>query len=130
MEYGFYSRIQELHILMAVLSMGLIGSRGLGILWGASWPLDSRLRTINGAVDVLLTVTGLSLWGLLDISPIHHGWLMAKLILLPIYALLGALAFDAERSIELKAVCYVGALICMGLIVGVSQTRDPWLGLV
>ena len=129
MEYGFYTQIQELHVLMAVLSALLIASRGLAVLWGAAWPMDSRLRTIHGALDVLLTVTGLSLWGLLNINPIHHEWLMAKLILLPIYASLGALAFSPERSTELKAVCYVGALACMGLIVGISYTRDPWLGL-
>lgn len=125
-----YPQIQALHILLAVVSMAMIAVRGFGLLWGARWPLDSRLRTLNGSVDFLLTITGLSLWGLLNISPLHHGWLMAKLILLPSYAVLGALAFDPERSLELRALCYLGALVCMGLIVGVSQTRDPWLGLL
>jgi len=129
MDYGFYTQIQEMHVLLAVLSMAMIATRGLGVLWGAGWPMDSRLRTINGAVDVLLTITGLSLWGLLDINPIHHSWLMAKLVLLPLYATLGALAFKPELSTELKAFCYGGALVCMGLIVGISNTRDPWLGL-
>ncbi|MFO1252813.1 MAG: SirB2 family protein [Inhella sp.] len=125
-----YPQIQELHFLLAMVSMAMIAVRGLGLLLGARWPLDSRLRTINGGVDILLTVTGLSLWGLLNISPVHHGWLMAKLVLLPIYALLGALAFNPNRALELRVACYLGALLCMGLIVGVSQTRDPWLGLL
>lgn len=124
-----YPVILELHILLAVLSMGMIATRGLGILAGAEWPKDERLRFLNVAVDILLTVTGLSLWGLLNISPVHHGWLMLKLILLPTYIALGALAFNG-RSNEMRALGYVGALICMGLIVGVSYTREAFLGLV
>lgn len=127
MSYDF-PVIQQLHLMLAVISMGLITARGLGLLADAHWPMDERLRIINMGVDVMLTVTGLSLWGLLNINPIHHGWLMAKLILLPTYAALGAWTFHTEVR-EYRAIGFIGALLCMGLIVGVTTTRDAALGL-
>jgi len=129
MSYYDYPVILDMHILLAFTSMTMLTVRGLGVLAGAAWPMDSRLRALNLTVDILLTVSGLSLWGLLNISPVHHSWLMAKLVLLFIYGGLGALALQHAPSLTGKALAFLGALICMGLIVGISQTREPLMGL-
>lgn len=129
MDFYDYSALKSLHALMAFVAIGLFGARGLPLLGGARWPRDSRLRVIHGAVVFLLVVSGISLWGVLSISPVHHSWLAAKMVLTAVYGLLAWGTFDEDTPDGLRALSFLLGLLCALVLVRVGQTRDPLFGL-
>ena len=45
---------------------------------GGQWALDSRLSVLVFGIDLLMTITGLSLWALLYMNPfLRDSWLLA-----------------------------------------------------
>lgn len=126
----WYHEMVQLHVLLAMGSIALFFARGLGAFWGAHWPMDDRLRTLGGGLDFLLTMVGLSLWGLLHLNPLYYPWLTSKFVLLGLYVLFANLALRWASSTEGRLLGYVLALASLGLLVGVSLTKDPWAGLL
>ncbi|MBB5204899.1 putative membrane protein SirB2 [Inhella inkyongensis] len=124
----WYTEIREIHLTFAIASVLLFALRGLGRMAGAQWPMDDRLRALSVGVDVVLTIVGISLWGLLGLNPFVHTWLLAKFVLLTCYVVLGYAAFRQDRDIG--ALAFLGALLCVGLLVGVARSKDPFLGML
>lgn len=124
----WYHEMLMLHLVLVVASIGLFFARGLGVLIGAQWPMDDRLRTLGGAFDFLITMVGLSLWGLLQISPWVYTWLLVKFLLLLAYIFFANLTLRLGQSTEVRLLGFVLALACLGGMVQVSLTRDPWGG--
>ncbi|MBN8505668.1 MAG: SirB2 family protein [Burkholderiales bacterium] len=124
----WYHEMLMLHLVLVVASIGLFFVRGLGVLMGASWPMDDRLRTLGGGFDFLITMVGLSLWGLLQISPWIYTWLLVKFLLLLAYIFFANLTLRLGQSTELRFLGFVLALACLAGMVQVSLTRDPWGG--
>ena len=124
--YSFDYQMSQIHVLLAWCSATFFLVRGLAFQFGVAWAMDSRLRTLVFGIDVLLTVTGLSLWGLLSLNPPHHGWLLAKLLALVAYT---ACAQWAMGGTQFRGLAYAAGLLMLAYMMGVSITRSPRLGL-
>jgi uncharacterized membrane protein SirB2 len=66
---------------------------------------------------------------LAHLSPLAHPWLLAKIVALLAYIVLGAIALRRARTRALRIVAFAGAVLTFVYIVGVALTRDPlsWL---
>jgi uncharacterized membrane protein SirB2 len=127
MGYSFDFQMGQIHALLAWFSVAMFLVRGLAYQFGAAWSLDDRLRTLVFGIDLLLTITGLSLWVLLYLNPIlRDGWLLAKLLALAAYTVSAHLAMGSQRF---HWPAYLGSLLLLAYMLGVSITRSPWLGL-
>jgi uncharacterized membrane protein SirB2 len=67
------------------------------------------------------------------LSPLAHPWLLAKIVALLAYIVLGSLALRRGRTRGLRSAAFAGAVLTFVYIVGVALTRDPqswlaWLG--
>ncbi len=122
----FYSQMLEMHVLLAWFSVAMFAVRGLAALFDAEWRMDGRVLTLAFGAYTLLAVSGLSLWSLLNHNPMREDWLAAKLIALVIY---GFSAHWAVTRQAYRATAYVLALLMLAYIMGVSLTREAWLGL-
>jgi len=125
--YSYDLQMGEIHVLLAWCSVLLFLVRGMAHQLGAAWSTDSRLLTLVFAVNMLLAVTGLSLWVLHFLNPMRDGWLMAKLLAMVAYA---ACAHWAVGQGEFRGLGYLAALALLAYMMAVSITRSPWLGLV
>jgi len=124
----WYVGMLEMHRWLAVASVLVFALRALDEVARTRWLSDGRGKVMSILLDVPLTISGLSLWGLLQTSLVNEPWLAVKFLLLAVYVGLGALALRAKtREGELLAL--VLALTCMALLFGVAMTRDPFLGL-
>ncbi len=125
----WYYEMQMLHVVLVAASIVLFFVRGLGMLLGAGWPMDDRVRTLGGGFDFLLTMVGLSLWGLLALNPMYYPWVASKMVLLLLYIFFANLTFRLGKSTEVRFLGFFLALVCLALMVQVSLTKDAWAGL-
>ena len=126
MMYSYDAQMGEIHALMAWCSVLLFLVRGLAFQLDFAWGSDSRLLILAVGLNVLLAVTGFSLWVLLYLNPVRDSWLLAKLLALTIYA---PCAHWAMVQARFHMLGYLIALLMLIYIMGVSITRSPWLGL-
>ncbi len=120
---GGYGDILDLHRWLAIASVTVYVLRAIDVLMRTGW-LSGRGKVLAFVIDLPLTVSGLSLWGLAMFNPFTNAlWLLAKLLLLAAYVALGAWSLRAQsREAELLALLL--AMVCMGLLWAVSSTRS------
>lgn len=126
----WYAPLRQAHIGLVVLSVTLFALRGLGVLAGARWPLAAWARRGSAGIDTLLLAAGATLWAGLGLNPWIQTWLGVKLLLLPVYIVLGSLALRRARTPALRAICFVGALAVVSAMAGIARSHDPGAGIV
>ena len=122
---AIYPWLLPLHITLVTLSVSLFAARGLGVLAGQAWPMAGWARGLAPVVDSLLLLAGGSLWWLRQLNPTQDHWLLAKLVLLVVYIVLGTLALKRAPTRTAKAVCFVAALAVVGFMARIALTHHP-----
>ncbi len=130
-----YPLIRALHIALAAASVSLFCVRAAGVQAGAAWPMAAAVRRASVLVDVALLTAGGTLWWLLQLRPDRDPWLLAKLMLLVVYIVLGSLALKRARTAAGRRLALAGALASVAAIVSIALAHDAWaplrgLGLV
>ena len=120
-----YLAIKHTHIALVSTSGALFLARGLGVLSGASWPMQAMARRLSVAIDVLLLAAGITLWSLLGLNPTRETWLGTKLVLLLLYIVLGSLALKRAPTRGGKATFLLAALAVFGFMVSVALAHQP-----
>jgi uncharacterized membrane protein SirB2 len=126
----FYLEIRLVHILAALASGGLFLVRGLGLFAGAGWPKSVPIRFLAYSIDTVLLTAALMLMTIVQQYPLLHAWLTVKVLLLPVYIALGAVAFwkaSARRAV--RGGCWFAALLVYLFIISVARAHHP-LGLL
>lgn len=124
-----YPTAFRVHVTSVTLSIILFSARGLGVLSGRAWPMQAGWRHLSVAIDVLLLGAGATLWTLGQRNPIDEPWLAMKLLLLPVYVVLGSYAIKRGRTPRARLAFFVAALCCVLFMVSIAWTRAPlgWL---
>lgn len=125
---ALYPTVRSLHITLVTLSVALFTVRGLGVLAGQAWPMTGWARSLAPVIDSLLLLAGGTLWWLLQLNPTQNHWLLAKLVLLIVYIVLGTLALKRAPTRGAKALCFVAALAVVGFMASIAVAHHP-LGL-
>lgn len=116
--------VKLLHVSTIVLSLGGFVVRG-GWLWLRPDRLRQRwVKVVPHVVDTLLLASGVTLAVAYGWNPLEHSWLGAKVVALPLYILLGAIAFRATGW--LGGVTYAAALGVFAYIITVAVTKQPF----
>lgn len=119
---SWYLEMLRLHGALVAASALLFVLRGAGAVAGAAWPLDGRLRALGFGFDFLITVTGLSLWALLQIDLFATPWLAAKLLLLAGYIGLANACLRGPGTVA-RLLGYLGALVLLALMGLIARQR-------
>lgn len=123
----WYTGMLEMHRWLAVASVVVFALRALDVIARTRWLSEGTGKVMSVLLDVPLTISGLSLWGLLQLNPFVETWILMKFALLGAYVGFGALALRA-RTREGELLALILALTSMGLLFGVAFTRDPFMG--
>ena len=122
---AIYPWLKPLHITLVTMSVALFAARGLGVLAGQAWPMAGWARGLAPVIDSLLLLAGGTLWWLLQFNPTQDHWLLAKLVLLVVYIVLGTLALKRAPTHAAKSLCYALALAVVGFMVGIALAHHP-----
>ena len=126
-----YLSIKTLHILAAALTISGFMLRGFWML-SESPLLDGRfVRIAPHIVDTIFLASGVALIWILHLPVMTQPWLIAKLVALVFYVVLGAIALRRGRTKQVRIVAFVLALATFAYIVGValSKSMGSWLAL-
>lgn len=130
---ALYLSLRHTHIALVTLSGTLFALRGAAVWAGAAWPMRALWRRLSMGIDTLLLAAGIGLWTVLQLHPVSSPWLGVKLLLLPVYVVLGTLALKRGHTPTIKRMAYVAALAVLLFMVSVARGHDPlgairWLG--
>jgi uncharacterized membrane protein SirB2 len=125
MPYSAYPLLKSAHMALVGASVLLFVLRGVATLAAARWPMNPGVRWTSVAIDSCLLLAGVSLWWMLGMPLTGQAWLGVKLLLLPLYVVLGSFALKRARSRAGKAVCFGLALTTVGYMVAVAVAHHP-----
>lgn len=121
----FYPLIKAGHVGLVLLSGGLFAGRGVGVLLGATAPMAPKVRRLSQAIDTALLAAALLLLAILQLNPFATPWLLAKLVLLVAYIVLGSLALRRAPTRTGQLLAFMAALACFVMMITVARTHDP-----
>lgn len=126
-----YLLIKNIHIGFALLSGSLFVLRGLWVLLaGAGSELQRTVNRVSYAVDTGLLLAALLLLMTLSFAPLSAAWLQAKLFLLVLYVVFGALAFRVKYKLSMRWLAYSAALLCFAGMYYSARLHQPFAGLL
>ena len=120
-----YPLLKSAHMALVGASVLLFVLRGVATLADARWPMNPGVRWTSVAIDTALLLAGVSLWGLLGTPLTGQAWLGVKLLLLPVYVVLGSHALKRARGRAARAVFFGLALVTVGFMVAVAVAHHP-----
>lgn len=106
-----YLILKSIHMMAAYLTVVLFSLRLLLDAVGKPGWRESPLRWIPHANDTILLVAAISLLFVTPWMPFVHGWLTAKIVLLVGYIVAGMFAMKETRSLQVRAIASVLALV-------------------
>ena len=114
----------KLHIASALLSLLGFTTRGVWMLRGSALLQARWVRIAPHIIDTVLLGSGLGLVFTLHLYPNQQHWLLAKLIALVVYVLLGTVALKRGRTLGVRAGAWVAALAVFFYILSVALTKQ------
>lgn len=107
--------LKNLHVTLAISSVSLFLVRFIAREMAAACVNWRLFKVLPHVIDTLLLVSGVSLAILYRLSPLEAHWLLAKLVLLVGYIMLGLGAMKARDF----AVRMLSALAAVCLVIGI-----------
>lgn len=127
-----YIALKMVHISAVTVSFCGFVARGVGVLRGASWVKHRATRRVADSVDTVLLLSAIGMLAVIQVWPWELPWLRAKIVGLVVYIALGIVALrparlgGRARLMQVRLLCWVGAVLVFGYIVSVALTKSPW----
>ncbi len=121
-----YGVIKHLHQATVGLTLCLFLLR---LFWVAKNPVQLQqrwVRVLPHLIDTVLLLSAIALVILSGMYPWQHGWLMAKILALLAYILLGTIAIKRGSTLKIRLMSGVAALLVLGYIIGVALHHSAW----
>jgi uncharacterized membrane protein SirB2 len=126
----YYPQVKLVHVAAVIASGSLLLLRGLLVRAGRrGLALAPPLRYLSYTIDTTLLTAALMLVGILPLASFGNGWLLIKLLLLPVYVCLGWLALRQDGSPGAGAGYLGGAMLVYALMLAIARAHDPLGGL-
>lgn len=123
----FYGQIKWMHVAAVMASGTIFLLRGLLVQSGKQeFAMAAPLRFLSYTVDMVLLTAAMMLLTILPSAMFANGWLTAKLLLLPVYVVLGSLALKRGRTQLQRRAYYLLALMVFGLMASIARGHQPW----
>ena len=119
-----YGTVKLVHMSAVALSVSGFVVRGAASLLGAHWVRGRLAKTIPHLVDTVLLASAITLAWMLRLRPDQAPWLMAKIIGLVAYVVLGVIALRPGRPLSVRATAWVVALAVVAWIISVAITKS------
>ncbi len=120
-----YLAIKQVHMSAAALSISLFLLRGFWMLRTPERLQQRWVKVIPHVVDTVLL--GAALWMAWQLGAgAWQPWLVAKIVGLLVYIVLGTIALKRGRTSRTRALAFIGAILVFGYIVMVAVTKTPW----
>lgn len=120
-----YMTLKTIHVVFATLTFAGFLLRGVWMLRTSSLLQRRLTRIAPHVIDTLFLASGIALIVELDMAIMKNGWMIAKLLGLIAYIVLGSLALRHGRSPTQQRLALFGAILAFIYIVGVALNKTP-----
>ncbi|MEI7843895.1 MAG: SirB2 family protein [Gallionellaceae bacterium] len=117
--------IKYLHISCVLLSYSLFLLRGIWVLNTSPIMQQRWVRIAPHIIDTTLLGSAITLAVRLNISPLEAPWLLAKIIALLIYIVLGTIAIKRGKTKRIRLSAWLAAQVVFLYIVLTAMSHDP-----
>jgi len=115
---------KTIHVSCVVLSFSGFLLRGLWMMLDSTMLTKKWVKVVPHIVDTTLLLSAFFLVYLLDLSVLNHDWLLAKIIALIAYVLIGTVALKRGKTKKIKITALFLAMIVFLYIVSVAVTKS------
>jgi uncharacterized membrane protein SirB2 len=124
-----YLFLKYVHLAFAVTTISGFVLRGFWMLTESERLSQRATRIAPHVIDALFLLTGIAMVYLLSLPVLQTPWLLAKLIALLAYIILGAVALRRGPTLQIRLIAFVGALSAFAYVVGAALSKSPlsWL---
>ena len=124
-----YLTVKFLHLVMAALSISGFAVRGYWMMTRSEYLSHRIVRIAPHVIDTVFLVSGIWLAVTLSINTFAQPWLLAKILGLVAYIVLGTIALKRGPTMHIRVIAFVGALLAFAYIVGAALLKSPasWL---
>lgn len=120
-----YAMLKMAHVVLALLSIAGFMLRGWWMLRESPLLRAPPVRILPHVVDTLLLASGIALAVWVSLNPVHHPWLMAKIIALVVYILVGTVALKRGPTRTIRAGALAAAIAVYGYMLATAVQHDP-----
>ncbi|MCR4302301.1 MAG: SirB2 family protein [Sulfuricaulis sp.] len=122
--------LNDVHIACAILSGTGYLIRGIGMMRESSWLHNTWVRVLPHIVDTILLASAILLTIQIRQYPFVQGWLTAKVLALVAYIVIGAVGLKYGKTMKIRVMAWLVAMLLFGYIVLVALTRQvlPYIG--
>jgi uncharacterized membrane protein SirB2 len=120
-----YLLIKHIHMSCAALSGAFFLVRGGWMLSGSTLLQRSWVRRLPHVIDTALLASAILLAIISAQYPLARPWLSAKLVALLVYIVLGSIALKRGRTLQTRALAFIGAILTFSYIIAVAVTKNP-----
>ena len=121
-----YLFLKHAHAGFAYLTASLFTLRGLMMLYKPTWLSSKTMRILPHVIDTLLLGCAVAMLVIADLNPFIVPWLLAKIIALLLYIVLGTIALKRGKTRRGRTVALVLALLTVIYIIAVAKTKLVW----
>lgn len=127
-----YLALKLAHITAAILTISGFALRGFWMLTESPYLNLRAVKIVPHIVDSVFLLSGIGLIWLLHLPVLSQPWLMAKLIALVAYVLLGTVALRRGKTKRARTIALALAILTFAYIVGTAMNKSvgSWLSLV
>ncbi|MEE8321282.1 MAG: SirB2 family protein [Gammaproteobacteria bacterium] len=119
--------LKYIHVTCVVLTFISFSIRGVWRLQDSPWLQHNITRVLPLIIDTLLLLSGVSLVVILYQSDFIQPWLLAKIVALTVYIVLGSITLRYAKTKTLRITSLLGAWLVFFYIVSVAITKSPSL---
>ena len=124
-----YIALKLVHVTAAILTISGFALRGFWMLTGSP-NLDRRaVKIAPHIVDSVFLLSGIGLIWVLHLPVLSQPWLVAKLLALVLYIVLGTVALRRGKTKKTRTIALMLAILAFAYIAGTAMSKSvgSWL---
>jgi uncharacterized membrane protein SirB2 len=121
---NIFAILKSMHIVAIVISISLFLYRYSLLVRKPATPLARPLKIIPHINDTVLLAAAIGMLATLHLNPFTTPWLLAKLVALPLYIVLGAMCFRAEAGSKRQTLFFALAIAAFSYILFAALTKQ------
>jgi len=123
-----YLALKYLHASSACVSAALFTTRGVWMMTASERLQQRWVKVTPHVVDTVLLASAIGLvWQLGGLRTLGtQSWLVAKIVALLVYIILGSIALKRGRTLGGRVISFFAAIAVFGYIVSVATTKSPY----
>lgn len=124
-----YTLLRLVHVGTVYVTLALFVLRGLWMVLDSPRLTQRWVRIVPHVNDTLLLTAAIGMLVVAGLNPLDQPWLIAKIVGLLAYIVLGSVALKRGRTKPIRVMAFIAALGVFAYIVAVAVTKQVLPGL-